>query len=196
MQPAQCCKFTLFLTTCGRYRPPDSAWLALPTALRYGNMMWHDGVCSSCWIETGAAYAPGKEWNKRILKENNSVLTLPSFSLSSLASPYETICHMLPSSQCCQGRAVVMQQRLHKERYFLLTQSFDLETMPILIIVLQLRSQMLSFFTVKHTLFAVYCTTHFHLPSTLGTCNTLEDIFLLGCHLKYVRFLALKAKCL
>lgn len=80
-----------------RYRPPDSAWLSLPTAMRYGNMMWHDGVCSAPWIETGAAHAPGKEWNERKLKENASVLTLPSFSLSSLASPYETICYVLPT---------------------------------------------------------------------------------------------------
>lgn len=75
---------------------PDYAWqiqaprqcmALLPAAMRYRNMMWHDGVCSSPWIKTEAAYAPGKKWNKRMLKENDSVLTLPSCSLSSLASP-------------------------------------------------------------------------------------------------------------
>lgn len=55
-------------------------------------------------------------------------------------------------------------------------QSFDLETVSVLCMVLQFKSQTLSFFIVKPNLCAMYCTMHCHLTSSVGTCSILEHL--------------------
>lgn len=79
------------------------------------------------------------------------VCSLPSFSLSSLASPYETFCHMLPILGAAEVQLLNNNKKLSPP-----IESFDLETMPILCMVLQFTSQMLSFFTVRHILFLLH----------------------------------------
>lgn len=53
-----------------------------------------------------------------MLKENDSVLTLPSFSLSSSASPYETICHTLPTLGAAKVELLLCSKDYRKKDTF------------------------------------------------------------------------------
>lgn len=161
---------------------------ALPADTRHGSRMWQWGEFIPC-IQTGAACAPGKEWKKGILKENDIGLILPS-SLPSLASPHGTICRACPTPDAARGellfcrRGCTKKETLVSQREFWVGNSTRLDHSATV--------QKLD--DVSYSLCCVAC---FHLPSTVGAHSILEDVFLLHWHLEHVCFqhLALKAKC-